>query len=46
MSTVLDALPRVVFPADALGNRARDLEREVKGFVATQEDGTKAGSCS
>jgi hypothetical protein len=28
--TVFDSLPRVVSPADALGNRARSLEREVR----------------
>jgi hypothetical protein len=37
-STVFDALPRVVSPADALGNRARGLERELKGTGTTQEE--------
>jgi hypothetical protein len=33
LSTIFGVLPREVSPADALGNRACGLEREVKGLV-------------
>jgi len=33
--------PRAVSPATAWGNRARGLERELKGIGATQEEGRK-----
>ena len=38
LSTVLDPPPQEVSPADALGNRARGLERELKGPGATQKE--------
>jgi len=36
--TAFGAPPQVVFPADALGNRARFFSRELKGIGATHKE--------